>query len=209
MEIMRIINCMKDINWADNDKREKFIDLAVEICKVCSKEVPLIGNTANMLISIRDSYFIEKLNSFINRVKENNISEEELKKYREKYINDPEKLEKELKKLIVVLDSYREKEKVKYLGNLYAAVIKGWINWKCFSEYEYTLNNLYIDDLDDLMEYIKYEKENKYTGFIRQQMDTRLEFLGLVEDRRLTILGFNFLAYMNGKKPEDYKPLVD
>lgn len=59
------------------------------------------------------------------------------------------------------------------------------------------------------MEYIKYEKENKYTGFIRQQMDTRLEFLGLVKDRRLTILGFNFLAYMNGKKPEDYKPLVD
>lgn len=117
------------------------------------KEIPIIKTfigIGKITKSIRERNLMKNLAIFINELNSGNIDKEKLKKHKEELNQNPKKAEKELGRILIILEQTIDNLKSSILGKLYKAYINQEIDWDLFVEFSEITNRLYINDLSIL-----------------------------------------------------------
>lgn len=117
------------------------------------KEIPIIKTFIGMgkiTKNIRERNLMKNLVIFINELNSGNVDTEKLKKHKEELNQNPKKAEKELGRILIILEQTIDNLKSSILGKLYKAYINQEIDWDLFVEFSEITNRLYINDLSIL-----------------------------------------------------------
>lgn len=143
------------------------------------KKLPIVNllvGIKNTAQNIHDRNLLNQTLEFIKEFNAGTINKEKLQKYKETLEEDSSKAEKELGRVIIILNSTIESEKSKMVANLFRNYINESINWEEFCEFSEIVRLLFIKD-------VMYLKKI-YTG---QMKDTSNCLLYPID--RLTSLG--------------------
>ncbi len=137
-----------DSNEALSDYLEVGIDFFIN--DGILKDIPIVKTIVTVLKvgkNIHDRNLLKQTLTFINEFDKNNISDEQLKNYKERVENDSKKCEEELGRVLLLLNGFIDKEKSIMLAKLFKAYIKQLISWNEFCEYSEIVNRIFIQDL--------------------------------------------------------------
>lgn len=134
-----------------------------------------IKNTAQ---NIHDRNLLMQTLQFIQQFNAGTINKEKLKKYKENLEADKKKEEKELGRVMIILNNTIELEKSKMLANLFRNYINGEIDWEEFCEFSEIVRMMFLNDV----EYLKkiYSGQMKDTTNCKLYPIDRLVSLGLI-----------------------------
>lgn len=163
------------------------------------KNIPILGTIAGFCkagASIREKNLIRQTAVFITSFNNGSISDDELSGYRTKLENDNKRAERELGRVILLLDRIIEEIQSKMLGAFYRSYVKGGIGWDKFCELSEANERMFVSDYVMLEAIcrnpIKQDVEITDKKMYRIQ---RLESLGLVMENRTRLHSGNILSY--------------
>ena len=167
-----------------NDVISDYLELGVDsfISDGILKEIPIVKSIVSVLKigkNIHDRNLLKQTLTFINEFNNSNISIEKLNRYREDIENNDKKCEEELGRVLLLLNSYIDKEKSIMLAKLFKAYINIEINWNKFCEYSEIINRLFIQDFD-LLRKIYYSQVNDTSNINDIYRVERLNSLGVI-----------------------------
>ena len=154
------------------------------------KEIPFVKSIVSMLKigkNIHDRNLLKQTLTFIKEFNSGNISKDKLIAYKSTIENNPQKCEEELGRVLILLNSYVDREKSIMLARLYKSYVMQEINWHEFCEFSEIINRLFIEDLR-ILKYLQEQKKIKGS----QGDDFRLERL-----YSLGIVGNSYFADFN------------
>ena len=108
------------------------------------KSIVGIGKT---MVGIRERNLIRQTSQFITTFNAGTIPEEALNRYREEMLSDPRKIQSELERVMLLLDTTLDTEKSELLARFYRAYVMRAITWKTFRELSKVVNQLVLEDL--------------------------------------------------------------
>lgn len=114
------------------------------------KEIPIFKSllsVGKISKNIRERNCLKNLAIFINELNSGNIDAEKLRLHQEELKRNSKKAEKELGRVLIILDQTIDNIKASILGKLYKAYINQVIDWDMFIEFSEITNRLYINDL--------------------------------------------------------------
>ncbi len=117
------------------------------------KEIPIIKtfiSIGKITNNIRERNLMKNLAIFLNELNSGSIDKEKLNKHKEELKQDRKKAEKELGRVLIILEQTIDNIKSSILGKLYKAYINQEIDWNLFIEYTEITNRLYVNDLNVL-----------------------------------------------------------
>lgn len=118
------------------------------------KEIPIIKtflSIGKITKNIREKNLIKNLVIFLNELNSGNIDKEKLNKHKEGLRQNHKKAEKELGRVLIILEQTIDNIKSSILGKLYKAYINQEIDWNLFVEFSEITNRLYVNDLNILL----------------------------------------------------------
>lgn len=121
------------------------------------KEIPFLSTAVSIYRigqSIRERNHIAKLAAFLDRINEGIHSEEERKRYQEKFQENTKFRDQELEYILILIDRYINRDKAKLLATLYLAYLDEKIDWKRFAEFSEIIDRLLPADFDCLFEFM-------------------------------------------------------
>lgn len=113
------------------------------------KDIPVFGTIVAFCkvgINLRERNLMKQLATFIQSFNNGTIDPKQLEKYR-KSLDDPRKAEKELGRVVLLLDRTLEQQRSRFLGQFYRAYVAGEIKWDVFVE---------LSEINDMMTVIDY-----------------------------------------------------
>ena len=153
------------------------------------KDIPIVS----MLIGVKNTYqnihdrnLLKQTLTFIKQFNSRSINQEKLNKYKDMLNADPKKAEKELGRVLIILNSTIDMEKSQMLANLYKSYINEKINWNQFCEFAEIIKMLFLNDFNiiDLI----YKHQITDTSGIEIYPIDRLTSLGIVNTVMKTIM---------------------
>lgn len=151
------------------------------------KEIPII-KTINSLckagLNIREKYLIRKTAKFLVAFKQGKLSEQQIQLYRKQLESNPKKVERELGRVIILLERMLEEQQADMLGKIYISYIRGDISWDKFIELSEVNERMFPVDYGVLGFIAKKTTDN--TDSIPDEkvyQIQRLQALGLVMER--------------------------
>jgi hypothetical protein len=114
------------------------------------KEIPIFKSllsVGKISKNIRERNYLKNLAIFINELNSGNIDAEKLRLHQEELKRNSKKAEKELGRILIILDQTIDNIKASILGKLYKAYINQVVDWEMFIEFSEITNRLYINDL--------------------------------------------------------------
>lgn len=146
-------------------------------------EIPIIKtfiSVGKITKSIRERNLIKNLAIFINELNSGKINKEKLSRHREELRKNPKKAEKELGRILIILEQTIDNIKSSILGKLYKSYINQEINWDIFIEFSEITNRLFMFDINIL----KVMWSQAYNTYIEQKDDNfrieRMYSLGII-----------------------------
>lgn len=118
------------------------------------KEIPIVKtflSIGKITKNIRERNLIKNLVIFLNELNSGNIDKEKLNKHKEELRQNHKKAEKELGRVLIILEQTIDNIKSSILGKLYKAYVNQEIDWNLFVEFSEITNRLYINDLNILL----------------------------------------------------------
>lgn len=118
------------------------------------KEIPIVKtflSIGKITKNIRERNLIKNLVIFLNELNSGNIDKEKLNKHKEELSQNHKKAEKELGRVLIILEQTIDNIKSSILGKLYKAYVNQEIDWNLFVEFSEITNRLYINDLNILL----------------------------------------------------------
>ncbi len=118
------------------------------------KEIPIVKtflSIGKITKNIRERNLIKNLVIFLNELNSGNIDKEKLNKHKEELRQNHKKAEKELGRVLIILEQTIDNIKSSILGKLYKAYVNQEIDWNLFVEFGEITNRLYINDLNILL----------------------------------------------------------
>ena len=118
------------------------------------KEIPIIKtflSIGKITKNIRERNLIKNLVIFLNELNSGNIDKEKLNNHKEELRQDHKKAERELGRVLIILEQTIDNIKSSILGKLYKAYINQEIDWNLFVEFSEITNRLYVNDLSILL----------------------------------------------------------
>lgn len=155
------------------------------------KDIPIIGTLVNLgkcIISIKSLQFAKNYYTFIQLVRNNKKTVEELEKHIKSLNNNPKQMKKEIDTLLIYLEEYKNSNKIQYMFNIYRAFLSPGIfamDWNQTLIYFEILGRLLPDDIEALKKIAVYGAQA--SEFSDHSELLRLSALGLVQ-------------YFNGKE---------
>lgn len=146
------------------------------------KELPIVKALVSIKKlgqNIHDRNALIQILTFIKELNTGIIDKEKLKKYRMEINSNKQKCEKELGRVLILLNGTIETQKSQMLANLFRNYINEYINWEEFCEYSEIIRTMFVQD-------IKFLKEI-YIGKIKDTLNcdispiNRLISLGLID----------------------------
>ena len=146
------------------------------------KEIPIVKtfiSVGRIARNIGERNLLKNLVIFINELNSGSIDKEKLRKHKEELNKNPKKAEKELGRVLIILEQTLDNIKSSILGKLYKAYINQEIDWDLFVEFSEVTNRLYINDLNTL-KMIFYGQLNDTTNSNDLYRIERLNSLGVI-----------------------------
>lgn len=153
------------------------------------KELPIINfliGVKNTAQNIHDRNLLKQTLQFIKEFNSVTINEEKLQEYKEKIENDSKKAEKELGRVVIILNSTIEVEKSKMIANLFRNYINQNINWEEFCEFSEIVRMLFLNDIIYLRRIYTGQMKDT-TNCVLYPID-RLTSLGLINTSMKSIV---------------------
>lgn len=144
------------------------------------KDIPIVGflvGTKNVIQNLQDRNLLNQTLQFIKEFNSGKIEKEKIEKYKKKLI-DSKQAEKELGRVLLILNSNIDIEKSKMLARLFRNYIDEKINWDEFCEFSEIIKNMFLSDINFF--------KNIYCGKIKDTVNyplypfDRLVSLGLI-----------------------------
>ena len=161
------MNNLSELSKNENRKKLKSIVLSEtgNVANACLDGVISllpVGSIAKSFIqsgiSIRDYFFLKKLNTFLFSINTDDISDEEIDGFFKTLENKKEQVEEYLLGLLISIES---EEKALLMGYIYKAAVKGRINHIQMLRLCSIINRSFVYDLKTLPEF-EEESENEY-----------------------------------------------
>lgn len=140
--------------------------------------VSFLVGVKNTCQNIHDRNLLRQTLQFIKEFNEGTINEDLLKEYKENINNNSNKLEEELGRVLILLNSNIELEKSKMIANLFRIYINNKISWDEFCEFSEIVKMLFVRDINYLKEI--YSGKLKKISVNPDYMYNRLVSLGLI-----------------------------
>ena len=118
------------------------------------KEIPIIKtflSVGRITKNIRERNLVKNLIIFLNELNSGNVDKEKLKNHKQQLNQNPKKAEKELGRILIILEQTIDNIKSSILGKLYKSYINQEIEWDLFVEFSEITNRIYINDLNILL----------------------------------------------------------
>ena len=150
------------------------------------QEVPILKtllSAKNVYLNIRDRNFLKQTLVFIQSVNNHSLTDEQLQKHRRKLEENPKWAEKELGRVMVLLDRMIEENKARMLAAFYAAYVKQEITWDVFCDLSDVVDRMFLGDVAVL--YVIESTQIKYET--ASHVGDRLIAVGLVANPSRTI----------------------
>lgn len=190
---------------------EPLIDLGEELAEVgidgllkseIIKQIPIaktIMTACSFVYDIHELNLMRQTLLFLAEFNEGTINPEKLTEYKNSLEQDPKKMEKELGRVMIILDGNIDDIKSIVLGKLYCGYINKEITWEKFCELTEANNRMFINDYTLLLEAdenngINIEKRELY------QVD-RLISLGFLQNQNR--LGGNIVVMIDELTEKD------
>lgn len=136
-----------------------YVDLGIDILEVgidtvltdgVLRDLPFVKTCMGIWkfgCAVRDRNLLVQTLTFIHEFNSRTISPEKLGKYKTDIMNDSKKAEKELGRVLVILDRIIDQSKSQFLSRAYAAYVNTDIGWDSFRELSDVIDRIFIDDI--------------------------------------------------------------
>lgn len=154
------------------------------------KSIPVVKtilSVCNAGVFLRERNLIKQTWEFIQAFNNGKLSEEELLSHK-KELEDPVKAEKEVGRVLLLLDRSIESIQAKALGSLYQNYVRKIISWEEFIELSEANSRMFVSDYECLRNISRNVITNNCDDTYEYQM-SRLQSLGLVINHIGTVNG--------------------
>lgn len=186
---MQLVPELKDSLFNDDvkDLSTDISELAIDtmMSEGVLKEIPIIKSIIALSktgMAIRERNLLKQTIFFIQGLNEGNISQEKRKKYLDR-LSNVDIAEKELGRVLYLLDGQIENMQSKILGRMYLAYVKEKINWIKFCELAEANRRMFVSDYDVLLRLSKNRVGERILGSKDKYMVGRLIGLGLLVEK--------------------------
>lgn len=163
---------------------DKFLDEGI------FRDIPFVRTAISLFKigkTVHDALYVRNLFIFLQRLKEKNVSQDNLNKHK-KCCKNSDQLEKELEYVLVYCDRMVEQENVKYVSELYFSLLEGKIGFEEFVLFLSVLDNLLPGDIDFML---KNSAVSMNINFVNSRF-LRLSGLGLMLKTNGKLIGTSF-----------------
>lgn len=148
------------------------------------KDIPIVNlllNASRTFKAIHERNLLKNTALFLDAVNSQKIDDKKVQAYKKKLLNE-KTAERELGRVIVLLDQYVDNIKAQMLGKLFCQYIDRDYSWDKFCELSDILNRLFLDDMPFLYSIFGAEgRQAIYHIYKIPYNIKRLESIGLVE----------------------------
>jgi len=181
-----IIPAFRDSLFRDNtDILKEYGEIAIDtiLGQNSFSLLPIVNTIAAICktgLNIKERNYLRQTFAFIKGFNSGSMEQSKIDEYRERLISDKIKAERELGRIVVILDSTIEQEQSEILGRLYKAYIWGNYDWDMFRLLSAANQKLFFNDYETLS-FINYETvcSENITPLQRSSIE-RLQAVGLV-----------------------------
>ena len=172
---------------------ENLVDVVTDISEIgidsilsegLLKDLPIFSvltGSVRTVKSIQERNMLRNTAIFLDTINSKKIETEKLNRYKAK-LQDEKVAEKELGRVLILLNQYVDNIKSRMLGVLFWKYVNGEYTWNKFCELSDIVSRLFIDDLEYIDEIAKSpEKKKQYHIYGIPYNIKRLESLGLLE----------------------------
>lgn len=172
---------------------ESLVDVVTDISEIgidsilsegLLKDLPIFSvltGSVRTVKSIQERNMLRNTAIFLDTINSKKIETEKLNQYKAK-LQDEKVAEKELGRVLILLNQYVDNIKSRMLGVLFWKYVNGEYTWNKFCELSDIVSRLFIDDLEYIDEIAKSpEKKKQYHIYGIPYNIKRLESLGLLE----------------------------
>lgn len=112
--------------------------------------ISLITSTYKIGHGIRERHYLKKLAAFIEQLNNGAASENQKSYYRGKLLSDSKKRDKEIERILIILDRFISEEKACMLAKLYLSYLDENISWLAFAKYAEVIDRFLPGDYEML-----------------------------------------------------------
>ena len=112
------------------------------------------------ILGIKERHMIKNTAVFIQELKKHDCDEDKINRFVKKTLKSKKRFEKELERVLVILDKETELEKSAYLGRLFSALIMQKLSVYEFSDYSEILERAHLSDIKIINKYWTSIDEN-------------------------------------------------
>lgn len=213
-----IIPSMKDTLF--NPVSENMKDSLIEIAELgldavlrdgVLKDIPILGTIAALCktgVALQERNLIRQTAVFITSFNDGTIPQEKLIEYRQALESNPKKAEKELGRVMLLLERILEEKQSHILGRFYNAYVRGALTWGKFVELSEVNLRMFLSDYKELESINRKPIEQREDVSDRRLYKIqRLESLGLVMENSTRLFEGNTLSYSNSEYRFNTTPL--
>ena len=146
------------------------------------KDIPIISTifgVSKVINSVHERNLIKNLLLFLNELNSGNIDKEKLTNYKARLNSNKKEAEKELGRVLIILNQTIDNDKSIMLGKVFKAYVNETINWNQFCEFSEIVNRLFLQDVDALKQ-IYYGRLKETSGMGDMYRIERLNSLGII-----------------------------
>lgn len=157
------------------------------------KDIPILSTIVAICktgLNLRERHFIRQTALFLKAFNDNALTREKIQSYREELERNPRKAEKEIGRVILLLDRMLEEKQAILLGKLFNAYLSELLTWAEFVEMTEANSRMFVSDYDELQDVIcsPIKQEDDVSNQVLYKIH-RLESLGLVIENRSRLHG--------------------
>lgn len=144
--------------------------------------IPIIGlikGVCKTAINIHERNLLRQLAAFINAFNDGSVPAEKVEAYKKRLDDNPKFAEKELGRIIIILNSNIDIEKSEFLAKFFKSYINQDIDWDIFCELSDITTQLFLSDLELLFRIFNGEIAD--TSQCSRYQSKRLSSIGLID----------------------------
>ena len=181
-----IIPAFRDSILQDNtDILKEYGEIALDtiLGQNAFASLPIISTVAAICktgLNIKERNYLRQTLAFIKGFNSGSVNQDKIEEYRKILISDRRRTEKELGRIMVILDTTIEQEQSEVLGRFYKAYVWGNYDWDMFRQLSAANQKLFFNDYE-ILNFIglRSVSSKEITSMQRSSME-RLQALGLV-----------------------------
>lgn len=158
---------------------DSFLD--VEIIK----EIPMIKTVLSLgktVVNIKDRNLMKNTLIFIKELNSGKINSKSYEKYKKKMEN-PRIAEKELGRVLIILDRLIDNVKVMFLSRLFKGYVEEDIDWIEFCDFSEIIDRFLISDFDSFLQAFNRQKIYEKDVYLVNDSYKRFENYGLMSNK--------------------------